>query len=116
MNSSPLTVRALAETEWDAYCVSTCLPDDSSVEDILVYAADTDHVVCTQDLDFSDLLAISGRDRSSLVALRLSDAAPAGITSRLLDVLPTGTKELEHGAVVTIHDEMVRVHASPIQE
>ena len=116
MNISPLTVRALAEAGWEAHRVSTLLPEDSSDEDILTYAAETDRVVCTQDLDFSDLLAVSGRGWSSVITLRLSDVAPEVVTDRLLNVLPLLVEDLERGAIVTVDDDTVRVRSLPIGE
>jgi predicted nuclease of predicted toxin-antitoxin system len=116
MNISPLTVRALVEAGWEAQRVSGPLSDDSSDEDILVYAAKTDRVVCTQDLDFSDLLAVSGRDWPSVITLRLSDAAPEVVTDRLLDVLPLVADDLKSGAIVTVDDDTVRVRSLPIGE
>ena len=116
MNISPITVQALTEAGWDTIRVSARLPDDSSDETILSYAADEDRVVCTQDLDVSDLLALTGRDRPSLVTVRISNPAPEIVTSRLLRVLPTVVDDLEEGCVVTIEEETVRVRTLPIGE
>ncbi|WP_423819297.1 DUF5615 family PIN-like protein [Salinibacter ruber] len=76
MNISPLTVNVLQQAGWDAHRVSTPLSADASDESILAYAAETDQAVCTQDLDFSALLAVSGRAQPSLITLRLSNPGP----------------------------------------
>lgn len=115
MNISPLTVNALRQAGWDAYRVSAPLSEDASDEAILTYAAETGQIVCTQDLDFSALLAVSGRARPSLITLRLSNTAPRIVTERLLDVLPTVTDDVKQGAVVIIEDRAVRVRSLPIQ-
>lgn len=114
MNISPITVAALTEVGWDTVRVSTPLSEDSSDEAILSYAAEKDRVVCTQDLDFSDLLALTGRDRPSLVTVRISNTAPEIVASRLLDVLPVVADDLEQGSVVTIEEETVRIRTLPI--
>lgn len=116
MNISPLTVRALRDAGWEASRVSDHLDDDAPDASILAYAAEHDQVVCTQDLDFSALLAVAGHDRPSLITLRLTDTAPRIVTARLLRVLPAVTEDVERGAVVTIEDEAVRVRSLPIQE
>lgn len=116
MNISPRTVQALSKAGWDTVRVSGPLSEESSDETILSYAAETSRVVCTQDLDFSDLLALAGRDRPSLITLRMSDPAPDVVTSRLLDVLPTVAEDLRQGAVVTVEDEGARVRSLPIGE
>ena len=115
MNISPLTVQALRDAGWEAHRVSTQLSEDVSDESILVHAAETDQIVCTQDLDFSALLAVTGRTHPSLVTLRLSNTAPRIVTKRLLDVLPTVTDDLHQGAVVLIEDRAVRVRSLPMQ-
>lgn len=114
-HGSPITVRASTEAGWDTVRVSTPLSEDSSDEAILSYAAEEGRVVCTQDLDFSALLALAGRDRPSLVTVRISNPAPEIVASRLLGVLPTVADELEQGSVVTIEEETVRIRPLPIE-
>ena len=116
MNISPLTVNALQQAGWDARRVSAPLSEDASDEAILAHAAKTDQAVCTQDLDFSALLAVSGRAQPSLITLRLSNPSPEIVTDRLLDVLPAVTKDVQQGAVVIIEDRATRVRSLPIQE
>ena len=116
MNISPLTVNALQQAGWDARRVSAPLSEDASDEAILAHAAKTDQIVCTQDLDFSALLAVSGRAQPSLITLRLSNPSPQIVTDRLLDVLPAVTKDVQQGAVVIIEDRATRVRSLPIQE
>lgn len=108
-------MKALRADGWTAQPGSTPLSGDVSDTAILRHAAKTNQVVCTQDLDFSALLAVPGRTQPSLVTLRLTDTAPEGVTSRLLNVLPTITDDLQRGAVVTIDDRAVRVRSLPIQ-
>lgn len=115
MNISPITVKALRADGWTAQRVSDPLSGDVSDTAILAHAAETNQVVCTQDLDFSALLAVSGWTQPSLITLRLSDTAPEAVTSRLLNLLPTITDDLQRGAVVTIDDRTVRVRSLPIQ-
>jgi predicted nuclease of predicted toxin-antitoxin system len=114
MNISPITVGALTEAGWNTVRVSTPLAANSSDEAILSYAAEEGRVVCTQDLDFSDLLALTGRDRPSLVTVRMSNPVPDIVTSRLLEVLPIVADDLEQGSTVTIEEEAVRVRTLPI--
>lgn len=115
MNISPRTVQALRSDGWTARRVSTPLSDDATDKSILTYASETGQVVCTQDLDFSALLAVTGRARPSVGTLRLSNTAPQFVTDRLLDVLPTVADDLRQGAVVLIEDHAVRVRSLPLQ-
>lgn len=114
MNISPKTVQALRQSGWDIARVSQFLPAQASDQEILDFARQEERVVVTQDLDFSNLLALGGHYRPSLITLRLAVADPASITKRLLEVLPRIDQVLMEGSAVTIEDTIVRVHRLPI--
>lgn len=115
MNISPKTVGILQQKGWDIVRVSSLLPVNTSDEEILNLAHREDRVVVTQDLDFSALLALSGRDRPSLVTMRMSVSDPETITRRLLAVLPRIEGELRKGCAVTIEETAVRIRRLPIE-
>jgi len=78
-------------------------------------ALQENRVIVTQDLDFSQLVAISGNAKPSLVTLRLSASDPETITQTLRRVLPQITTALQEGSAVTIDDKNVRVRPLPIR-
>lgn len=98
MNISPLTVEALAAEGVDIVRVSSLLPVSASDEDILSLARERGHVVITQDMDFSALLALGGHDQPSLVTLRLLNTDPDVVTERLRQVLPQIKRPCAEGA------------------
>jgi predicted nuclease of predicted toxin-antitoxin system len=114
LNISPLTVEALTVSGLNVIRVPDELPPTASDAAILEYARRQERVVVTQDLDFSNLLALGGHDRPSLITDRVSDAAPRTVSNRLLSVLPHVQTDLRSGAAVTINDERVRVRTLPI--
>jgi predicted nuclease of predicted toxin-antitoxin system len=114
MNISPKTVQSLRQQGWDITRVSQLLPVHTSDREILDYARQEEQVVVTQDLDFSNLLALVGYRRPSLITLRLATADPESITQRLLEVLPHIEQALTEGSAVTIGEVIVRVHMLPI--
>ena len=61
------------------------------------------------------LVALSGRDRPSLITLRLSSTNPDIVTQRVLEVLPQIEEELQQGSAVTIGDETVRIRRLPVR-
>lgn len=115
MNISPKTVAALQQRGWDIIRVSELLSVDATDAEILDFARHEEKVVVTQDLDFSALLALGGRDRPSLITLRLSVSDPEIVTQRLLEVLPRIEPVLQEGCAVTVEEVSVRVRKLPIK-
>lgn len=72
-------------------------------------------MVITQDLDFSELLALGGFDQPSLITLRLSVSDPESITQRLLELPPQLKDTLSGGCAVTIEDTRIRIRRLPIE-
>lgn len=114
VNISPLTVEALREAGWNAIRITDERPADTADARILQFARREKRIVVTQDLDFSDLVALGGHEQPSLITIRVSDPAPETVTSRLLSVLPRIQEDLRTGVAVTIDDESIRVRFLPI--
>ena len=88
MNLSPATVADLREQGWDILRVSQVLPMDTEDSEILKFARQQNRVIVTQDLDFSELVALRGYARPSLITLRLFVSDPETITRTLRAVMP----------------------------
>ncbi|MBI5198043.1 MAG: DUF5615 family PIN-like protein [Nitrospirae bacterium] len=114
MHISPLTVQALRKNGYDISRVSEYLPPTASDEEIIDLATRQHAVILTQDLDFSALIAKSGRSGPSLLSLRLGNAAPLRVNQLLLTILPTLIEELEEGSIVSVDDAGIRVRKLPI--
>ena len=71
---SPVTVTYLSDIGHDAIRVNEILPPDSSDRKIVDTAFKTDRVILTQYLDFSEIIALSGNIKPSLISLRLSSS------------------------------------------
>ena len=83
--------------------------------DVLVYAQKQNKVVITQDLDFSQILALRGYAKPSLINLRFENASPDFVTARIIDVVSSMEKELEEGVVVTVDETSARYKNLPIR-
>jgi len=114
MNISPITVEALRNHGWDIIRVSEVMDEKSKDIDVLVYAQKQNKVVITQDLDFSQILALRGYAKPSLINLRLENASPDFVTARIIDVVSSMEKELEEGVVVTVDETSARYKNLPI--
>ena len=115
MNLSPATVADLREQGWDILRVSQVLPMDTEDSEILNFARQQNRVIVTQDLDFSELVALRGYARPSLITLRLFVSDPETITRTLRAVMPQIEEALMEGCAVTINHLTVRVRRLPIQ-
>ncbi len=115
MHISPNTVQHLMRTGHDAIRVDAVMPNTATDRDIVGWAARNDRVVLTQDLDFSDIIALSGAIRPSLITLRLSDSRVENVNRVLESVLPQFEHCMDAGIVVTVGDDSVRVRQLPIR-
>jgi predicted nuclease of predicted toxin-antitoxin system len=94
--------------------VTELLPATASDETIVARAAHDGRIILTQDLDFTSIIALSGRATPSLISLRLVSAKIESVNAVLQRVLPVFEPELELGAVVTVEDHRVRLRRLPI--
>lgn len=114
MNISPKTVKSLQQQEWSIIRISDILPANTPDYIILEFARNDSDVIVTQDLDFSNMIALNGYDRPSLITIRLFNSDPNIITKRLLEVFPNISHNLLEGCAVTIEETNIRVRKLPI--
>jgi len=117
MNISPVTVEALRNQGWDIIRVSEVMDERSKDIDVLAYAQEQNRVVITQDLDFSQILALRGYAKPSLINLRFENARPDFVAAHIhiIDVVSTMEKELEEGVVVTVDEASARYKNLPVR-
>jgi predicted nuclease of predicted toxin-antitoxin system len=87
------------------------LPD----EQILAKAVQERRVILTFDLDFGELLAVSGSVVPSVILFRMRNQTPAQVNPRLSRVLEACRAELESGAIIAVEGEGFRLRRLPIQ-
>jgi len=77
--------------------------------------ADSEHrIVLTFDLDFAEILALSGSATVSTVIFRLQNPRAEQVIERLRRVLETSGESLNQGAVVIVEQNRHRVRELPI--
>ena len=109
MHIAPRTVRFLRSLGHDVVRVDELL--QSTATDVAIVAAATreGRSILTQDLDFSAVVALSGRTAPSVISLRLSSSRVERVNAVLQEVLPGVEQDLLHGAIVTVQDGRVRI-------
>jgi predicted nuclease of predicted toxin-antitoxin system len=85
------------------------LPDP----DIFVRAGEENRVVLTFDLDFGEVLALSG-GTTSVVLFRLRSRRTPRVIARLASVLADSRDQLTSGAIVVVEDARHRVRQLPV--
>lgn len=114
MNISPLTVDELRKKGWDIVRVSEIMSVKTKDIEILIFAKKNNKVLISQDLDFSMLLAVGGYQKPSVINLRLNNATPNFITTRIIEIVYEMVKELQEGIVVSVDETSARFRNLPI--
>ena len=115
MNILPLTVAQLKGRGWNIIRSSDVMDKAAKDLDVLEYAREHETIIITQDLDFSMLLALKGYEKPSLINVRLEEAKPDYVTSRIIDTVAGLEPELAKGAVITVDETSVRYRYLPIK-
>jgi predicted nuclease of predicted toxin-antitoxin system len=86
------------------------LPD----ADIFAKAIAEKRIILTFDLDFGEILALSGVNVVSVILFRLNNSRTAFVQQRLAAVLATDEAALQKGAIIVVEDGRHRVRDLPI--
>jgi predicted nuclease of predicted toxin-antitoxin system len=111
---SPRTVAHLRALGHEVVRVTDLLPATASDETIVACAIQERRVILTQDLDFTSIVALSGRAQPSIVSVRLTSSRVEAVNAVLGQALGTLEPVLRAGALVTIEDSRVRSRALPL--
>jgi predicted nuclease of predicted toxin-antitoxin system len=82
--------------------------DDQTVVDV---SRREGMAIITNDLDYADLVALSGEDRPSVIIFRLRLSSPAAMSNRLTESWGRIGPSLEQGAIEVIEDAAVRIRS-----
>lgn len=114
LHIAPRTVEFLRTLGHDVCRVTDLLPANASDKAIVERAAQERRTILTQDLDFSSIIALSGRPGPSLLSLRLTSSKIELVNSVLQRILPILEFDLEQGSIVTVEDQRIRVRRLPL--
>ena len=77
-------------------------------------AAKENRIILTWDLDFSEILALSGTSQVSAVIFRLGNTRSSHVIDRLKRVLAESGEALATGAIVSVEEHRHRVRRLPL--
>jgi predicted nuclease of predicted toxin-antitoxin system len=84
--------------------------------DIFLKAATESRILLTFDLDFGEILALSGERKVSVVLFRLHHTRTPHVIERLKLALAQSKTILETGAILVIEENRVRTRRLPLRE
>lgn len=115
MGISPRIVQWLRDTGHDAVHLRERrlyrLPD----RDVFAKAADERRILLTFDLDFGEILALSGARTVSVVLFRLHNTRTPHVLDRLSTVLERSSQALDDGAIVVVQEGRHRIRRLPLR-
>ena len=116
MNLPPRWVHFLAEAGFEAIHWSDVGPGTASDEELLRWADEHDYVVLTADLDFGAILAVTGRQKPSVVQIRSDRISPSAIGGVILASIRRAQEDLAKGALVSLDATRSRLRILPLRE
>jgi len=114
MHISPATVTYLQSLGHNVVRINEIMSPESADDVIVEAAAKSDRIILTQDLDFSEIIALSQKEKPSLISLRLSSSRIENVNAVLTKILPQIEDAVKRGAIVSVEDNKIRVRPLPI--
>jgi predicted nuclease of predicted toxin-antitoxin system len=81
---------------------------------IFIKAIHETRIILTWDLDFTEIVALSGRTQVSAVVFRLINTRSVHVIERLKWVLLESAQDLEEGAIISVEEGRHRVRLLPL--
>jgi predicted nuclease of predicted toxin-antitoxin system len=114
MGISQRVVTWLAEQSHDAAHLRDQGLQRLEDRDIFAKAYQESRIILTWDLDFGEILALSGLQIVSAVIFRLHNTRTVHVIQRLERVLAESAQDLEDGAIISVEERRHRVRLLPI--
>ena len=115
MNLSPHWIDLLTRSQFEAAHWSSVGSVHALDEEIMAYAARNNYVVLTNDLDFSAILAVTHREKPSVVQIRSENLSPNAISLQTVTAIRQLADQLREGALVTVEPLRTRVRLLPLK-
>jgi len=115
MNLTPEWVKALEAEGVKAVHWSSLGALDAPDREIMNFARSEKYVVFTHDLDFGDILAVTGAKGPSVIQVRANNTTPEAIKTLLLKALNQFKDRLKEGALITLVPGKMRARILPLK-
>lgn len=115
LHISPRTVELLRSLGHDVVRADELLPATAADEALVSRAIEERRAILTQDLDLSAIIALAGKNRPSLISLRLSSSRIEYVNTILQKILPAVEQDVLSGMIITVEDDRIRRRPLPIE-
>ena len=82
---------------------------------ILTKAREEGRILLTHDLDFGELIAVSGAMLLGVVVFRLRNMRPERVSRYLEETISRHAEAMERGAIISVAEGQVRVRLLPLR-
>jgi predicted nuclease of predicted toxin-antitoxin system len=114
MGISPRSVAFLRDRGFEAVHLHELGLDRMSDVEVVKKARREGYIVLTHDLDFAELIALSGAELPSVVIFRLRDMRPDNLNHYLELLVTEHQTALNQGVIVSVSEGRIRVRMLPI--
>ena len=114
MNLSPDWVPLLTSHGWHASHWSHVGQGNAPDPELMNWAREHQHIILTQDLDFSQLLHVTSEKGPSVVLLRMDNEFETSARAHVFSAIALAAKALSQGALLTISANRVRLRHLPL--
>lgn len=114
LHIAPRTAAFLRSLGHDVVRVGEFLPPTASDEEIVAAAIRAGRTIITQDLDFTDLVALSGQSTPSVITLRLASSRVEYVNGVLERLLPDLEEDARRGVLISVQETTVRRRTLPV--
>lgn len=114
MNLSPRWVRFLIDHGFEAIHWSAVGASYAPDREVMLWAAEHDHVVLTSDLGFAAILAATQDRKPSVVQIRSSHLASERVGPAVLSAVRQAEAELQSGALLSVDAARGRLRILPL--
>lgn len=116
MNLSPQWVTLLHTHGYECVHWSTVGAGNAPDDEIMAWAARNHHVVFTEDLDFSELIALSNASEPSIIQIRSRDNLPDVMGEFVIAGLKQFENDLANGAIIVLDYPKARARILPFKK
>jgi predicted nuclease of predicted toxin-antitoxin system len=115
MNLSPSWAARLTRLGFEAVHWSTIGAPTAPDDEILAWAREHGHVVITNDLDFSAILAATSGQTPSVLQIRTQDLLSDAAMNSVATAIEAFRPDIEAGALLSIDESGTRVKMLPLR-
>ncbi|MGM0540666.1 MAG: DUF5615 family PIN-like protein [Thermodesulfobacteriota bacterium] len=110
------TATHLRDQGWDVAHTGDIGLSRAKDEEILGYALHHGRIIITLDSDFHAYLAVTNSDAPSVIRIRIEGLKSHEMAELIIAVWPQIDEAVHQGAMVTVTENAIRMHALPVSE